>query len=96
MDAFVWVFAGILAIVLVVVAVLAFVLLKKRNAGETKEIDYQVFFVLGISFFPLGFIFMVLSLTSDFPREIGIAFLAIGAIYITLGLSKRNKWKRNK
>jgi len=96
MDALVWVSLAILAIVVVVAIISALVLRKKCKVEETKEINYQSFFAIGIAFFPLGLVFMILALTSDFPVAVGIPFFAIGIMYLIIGLSNRNKWKRNK
>jgi glucose uptake protein GlcU len=96
MDVLVYASLAIFAIVIVVGIVATLLLRKTQEKGEAKKTDYQAFFVLGISFFPLGFIFMVLALTSDFPGEIGIPFLAMGLIYLALGLSNQKKWKKEK
>jgi H+/Cl- antiporter ClcA len=91
MSELVLISAVVLVIAVVLVAVLAFVLSKKRNIEGKKEVDYQAFFVMGIAFFPMGLIFTILSYTSDFPSGVGIPFLAMGVIYIALGLSNRDK-----
>jgi uncharacterized membrane protein len=96
MDVLVYISLAIFAIVIVVGVIAKLLLRKTQEKGKAENTDYQAFFILGISFFPLGFIFMMLALTSDFPIAIGIPFLAMGIIYLTIGLSNRNKWKRNK
>ncbi len=91
MDVLVYISLAILAIVIVVGVIAKLLLRKTQDEGKAENIDYQAFFILGPSFFSLGFIFMVLALTSDFPIAIGIPFLAMGIIYLTIGLSNRNK-----
>jgi len=82
--------------VVVLIAVLALVLRKKqKNNDEQKETNYLAFFVLGTSFLSLGSIFTILSFTSEFPGVIGFPFLAMGLIYIIIGLANRNTWKTN-
>ena len=94
MNELVLISAVILIIAVVLVAVLTFVMWKKRNTEENREIDYQAFFIMGLAFFPMGLIFTILSFTSDFPSGVGIPFLAMGIIYIVLGLSNQDKWKK--
>jgi Ca2+/Na+ antiporter len=96
MDVIVYIPLAIFVIVIVVGIIAKLLLRKTEEKGKAEKIDYQAFFILGISFFPLGFIFMMLALTSDFPIAIGIPFLAMGIIYLAIGLSNRNKWERNK
>jgi L-asparagine transporter-like permease len=96
MDVLVYISLAIFAIVLIVGIVAQLLLRKTQEKEKAEKIDYQAFFILGISFFPLGFIFTVLAVTSDFSIAIGIPFLAMGIIYLAIGLSNRNKWKRNK
>ena len=95
MDAFVWIAIGIWSI-LIVIGILALVLRKKWMIKETKGTNYQTFFVMGISFFPLGLVFMILSLTSDFSIGVGLPFFVMGIVYFIIGLANRDKWKGNK
>ncbi|MCG7854265.1 MAG: hypothetical protein MIO88_00270 [Methanoregulaceae archaeon] len=74
---------------LILFGILAVIMLwKKRQEGKTVVIDYYAFFVMGISFLPLGIILMVLIN----PGFIGLA--GLGFIYIMIGLSHRDKWRR--
>lgn len=54
------------------------------------EPNYQVFFILGIFFLPMG---IVLMITIDNPAFIGIT--GMGLIYMVIGLANRDKWKKN-
>jgi len=96
MDALGWISLAIWAIVLVVGIISALVLRKKGIVEETKGTTYQTFFVLGISFFPVGIVFTILSLTSDFPVGVGLPLVTMGIFYLIVGLANRNKWKGNK
>jgi hypothetical protein len=46
---------------------------------------------MGISFFSIGVVFMILAVTSDFPVAVGIPFFVMGIIYLTPGLTNRSK-----
>jgi len=51
--------------------------------------NYQVFFILGIMWIPIGIVFMM-----TINLVIGIAFLGMGASYLAIGLANRDKWKK--
>lgn len=75
-------------ILLVILAVIG--LWKTRKEGKPVETDYYAFFVLGISFLPLGIILAIVIS----PGFIGLA--GLGFVYIIIGLSHREKWSRKK
>ena len=64
-----------------------FIMKKKKIEGSYKEPDYRAFFIMGICFLPMGIIF-----TSTISPAF-ISFLALGVIYIAIGLANRDKWK---
>ena len=63
----------------VLLVILMIVFWKRRKPKEGKEVDYQSFFVMGLSFVGLGIIF---TATIN-PGFLGITVL--GVIYILLG-----------
>jgi hypothetical protein len=63
---------------------------KKKKEGEMIEPNYRVFFILGITWIPIGIVFMV---TINFV--IGIAFMGMGISYMAIGLANRDKWEKN-
>ena len=60
---------------------------RNRENFEQGENNYKVFFILGVSFLPLG---IVLWITTGNPGLIGIS--GLGAAYIAIGLNNRDKW----
>jgi membrane-bound ClpP family serine protease len=58
---------------------------KRKREGELEEINYFSFFVMGISWFPLGIVFIVLDL------PIGSIFFILGVVYLIIGLVNRDK-----
>jgi len=54
---------------------------KRKDPNYNHEPDYRVFFILGITWLPLG-------IATDNP-----AFWGMGAIFMVLGLANRDKWK---
>jgi Gpi18-like mannosyltransferase len=74
---------------LIVIGVTIALLFRKRKAGiKAEEINYQAFFIMGISFLPMGIVF---SATVS-PGFLGIA--GLGAVYLALGLKHRDKWEK--
>ena len=47
-----------------------------------------VFFIIGISWIPIGIVFMI-----TVNSVIGIAFMGMGISYMAIGLANKDKWK---
>jgi heme/copper-type cytochrome/quinol oxidase subunit 2 len=73
-----------ITIAVTVVALLAVAFVVYRRKREFPEPDYRVFFILGITWLPLG-------IATDNP-----AFWGMGAVFLIAGLANRNKWKEAK
>ena len=79
--------------VITLLAVVAFAILivaMKRAKKKKVKIDYRSFFIMGLTFLPMGIIF---SITIN-PGFFGIA--GLGFIYIIIGLINKDKWKKPK
>ena len=79
---------GILVITLLVLIATIFIVKKKKKEETNKEIDYRAFFIMGISFLPMGIIFT----TAISPAFIG--FIGLGICYMAIGLANRDKWDK--
>jgi hypothetical protein len=80
---------GIL-IITIFVLIFTVLLVKKNSKNEkNKDIDYRAFYIMGISFLPLG---IVLTVVVDNPGFIG--FIGLGVCYIAIGLANKDKWKK--
>lgn len=80
---------GILLITIFVLIVTVFWVKKNSKNERTKDIDYRVFFIIGTSFLPLG---IVLTFVVGNPGFIG--FMGLGVAYIAIGLTNKDKWKK--
>jgi hypothetical protein len=78
-------------LVLIVGIATTFIVLKRKEAGISKEPDYRAFFILGICFLPVG---IPIVIATNNPGLLGIS--ALGIIYMSLGLANRDKWEKNK
>ena len=80
-----------IALLIITVATLiatVLIIKKKKKEIATKEIDYRAFFILGISFLPMGIIFS----STISPAFIG--FIGMGACFMVIGLANKDKWKK--
>jgi hypothetical protein len=86
---------SLLLIIGIVVTLLLLVVLRKRKkAGKTGETDYKAFFIMGIAFLPTGVAMMLMYFLVETPFEIGLPLVALGLIYLIIGLVNRDKWKK--
>lgn len=94
MNDFPWVIVGIIVglVLVVILVVLAF---KRRKEGKPQNVDYRTFFILGITFLPLGVLCEIAFFISDTHvfLVLGLAFIAMGISYVSIGLANRDKWK---
>lgn len=70
-----------LIIGIAIIAILFAMIVIYRNRGQKMETDYRAFFILGVSFLPIG-------IATDNPGLWGM-----GVIFMVLGLVNRDKWK---
>jgi uncharacterized membrane protein len=89
-----WLVVPILAVLIILGVVVLIVALRKSKEETAKATNFRVFYNMGIIFLPVGIIFMIFSLTSDFSFAIAIPFIGIGASYIAIGLANRDKWEK--
>ncbi len=80
----------ILLLILAIIIGIATILIyhNKKKIETEKEIDYPTFYILSISFLPMG---LILSITTKNPGMIGI--MGLGVAYLAIGLANRDKWK---
>jgi len=81
---------------IVVTLLLLVVLRKRKRAGKTGETDYKAFFIMGLAFLPTGFVMMIVYVLAEIPFEIGLPLVALGLIYLVIGLANRDKWRKTK
>jgi len=81
----------------ILVTLLMIVFLRKSKKEVKKgETDYRAFFVIGAAFLPTGIVMMLAYFLTELPFEIGLPLIALGLIYLIIGLVNRDKWKKTK
>ena len=91
MSEWILISALIVAVLVIIGLILLLIVLKKKKEGKMGEPNYQVFFSIGMIWIPVGVVFMIAV-----NPAIGIAFMALGIIYLAIGLANRNKWEKTK
>jgi hypothetical protein len=86
---------GITAVLVLVGLVLVLVVWKRRREEQVRQTNYYAFFVMGISFLPAGLALMIVYSATGIPFIVGLPLFAIGLVYLTIGLSNRDKWKKD-
>ncbi len=92
--------AGMIVIVLLILSILLGVLLIiliaywKRKKLEPIETNYRAFYITGIVLVPAGIVFSIITWSFGIPFIVGFPLLGLGAVYIAIGLSNRDKWKK--
>jgi len=81
----------------ILVGILVAIALKKKREGNSKGTNYHAFFILGISFLPLGIIYEIVFFVSGTKvfLILGLAFIGMGVSYLAIGLGNRDKWKKD-
>ena len=95
METFPLVIVGII-IGLILLGILVIVTLQRKGESKTREINYRAFFILGITFFPLGIIYEIVFYISNTKvfLILGLVFIATGLSYFAIGLGNKDKWKK--
>ena len=88
MSEWILISAIIVAVMIVIGLLLILVLFKKKKEGKMRTPNYKIFFILGLSWIPIGIVFLVTINT-----VLGIAFMGLGISYIAIGLTNRDKWE---
>lgn len=79
-----WILVSI-AVVVVVLAILVIFWVKRK--GWEREVDYRSYFNMGIIWLPVGIVFYII-----FENVIGLWFLIMGLVYLSIGLKNKEKW----
>jgi len=82
------IFIATIAILVIIGIIATLMVWKNREEGEFEEPNYQTFFILGITFLPMGIVFIFVI----GPAFIG--FTVIGLAYLAIGLVNRDKWRK--
>ena len=85
----------VIAIVIAVGIIMALMVWKKKREGRSEEADYRAFFVVGIVVISASIVLMFVSFIFQILFLIVTPILALGLIYLIIGLVIRNRWKKN-
>jgi hypothetical protein len=83
------VFPWVMVAILVLLVLFGAIAIINRKKIKKKPTDYYNLFVIGITWLPLGIILMANDVS------IGPFFFFVGLIYMSIGLTNKDKWKKN-
>jgi hypothetical protein len=85
---------AIIAIVIAVGIIMALKVWKKEREGKSEEANYRAFFVAGIVVISASIVLIFISFILQILFLIVTPILALGLIYLIIGLVNRDKWKK--
>ena len=91
MSEWILISALIVAALIVIGLILTLVVIKKKKEGKIGEPNYRVFFIIGMTWIPIGCVFII-----TINPVMGIAFMGLGIAYMAIGLAHRDKWEKKK
>ena len=89
MSEWILISALIVAALIVIGLILTLVVIKKKKESKMREPNYKVFFIIGMTWIPIGSVFII-----TINLVMGIAFMGLGIAYMAIGLANRDKWKK--
>ncbi len=87
---------GLVAIGLFLGLFVFFAFRKKMKEEKYKEPNYRSYFLMGVIWFPLGLVSMIVYRFFDISFVPGIPLFAMGLIFLYMGWTNRDKWKKKK
>jgi Ca2+/Na+ antiporter len=87
--------AVILAIVMGLGILVAWMAWKKKKAGKLAEPNYRSFLVMGIILVPASIASMAVYFVLQIPFVIAMPLLVLGLVYLAIGLANRDKWPQS-
>jgi len=82
---------SIIVLIGVIVGLIVFYVMRIKKKDNEKETDYQAIFSVGFIWIPVGVVFMV-----TINPGLGVALMALGIVYIAIGLAHKDTWKIHK
>jgi hypothetical protein len=85
---------GILFVAGIVVVFLAW----KMRGRKAQAPNYYAYFIMGITWVPLGLIMMAFLLATGNPKffPLSIPLLGMGLVFLMIGLQHRDEWPKKK
>ena len=89
----VWVSAALLAIVLTLGLLWILVNLKKKEGDRARRPNHRAFFFMGVVMLIAGTAELLIFLRSDVSFVVALPLLAIGLVFVVIGVANRDKWQ---
>ncbi len=89
-----WILIGVLAIMVIVGIFVAWLVWNRKRKGIIQETNYRAFFIMGIFMVLVSLITIIISIIRDYSLVPMMPIFIIGIVYLALGWSKRETWKK--
>jgi hypothetical protein len=89
-----WISVALLAAALTLGLLLVLVNLKKKAGGSAKPPNHRAFFLMGVVMLAVGTAELLIFLRSDVSFVVALPLLAIGLVFVVIGLANRGNWSR--
>lgn len=89
-----WISVALLAAALTLGLLLILVNLKKKAGGSAKPPNHRAFFFMGVVMLAVGTAELLIFLRSDVSFVVALPLLAIGLVFVVIGLANRGNWSR--
>jgi hypothetical protein len=88
-----WISAGLLAIILTLGLLAILSDRKKRAGGKARQPNHRAFFFVGLVMLGAGAAELLIFLRSDISYVVALPLLLIGLVFAVIGLANRDKWQ---
>ena len=89
MDTWPIIMISVLILSLIILIITIWFKKKKLKQKGAVDPDYRAFYIIGLSFFPMG---LIMSVTVDNPGFYGIT--AMGIVFLIIGLAHKDEWRK--
>ncbi len=90
-----WIAIGLLVILVIVGIFVTWLAWNRKKKGMIQETNYRTFFIMGIVMLPVGLIGMIISFLRDYSFVLMMPIFTVGIVYLAIGWSKRDTWKKS-
>lgn len=89
-----WISVALLAVVLTLGLLWVLVNLKKKAGVSAKPPNHRAFFFMGVVMLAVGSAELLIFLRSDVSFVVALPLLAIGLVFVVIGLANRGNWSK--
>ena len=89
-----WILTAILVILIMIGLFSRLSTRNREKTGVTRETNYRMFFKMGLIMSLVGLAGIITSIILDYSFLTAMPVFSIGLVYLVIGWSKRDTWKK--